>query len=295
MSKVRGGTARPIRLCDSARKRLSRHAIEVFQSLDLQRDPADTTSPEALRALLEQRHLPVHEAALDLEALAGGTPIPPDRHLGVFAALRSLEGGRGRPLGPEKLPRAEGQVLLPVIPRAHPALWIGASGALYLVDTETFGVVPAFDDPVQYLEALAILLETEPDPSPSARQPWHYLGIAGRVGAALASELDIPEFPPASGTHGGAWIREHLHLIEQNTTGLAVDTQATTTDPDEAVALLRAALAMNVEVRWSGPEHRPPAGQRPILAFSFSMGRNGPGREVAVYGGPGHYRFATRR
>ncbi|WP_437501174.1 hypothetical protein [Sorangium sp. So ce1099] len=63
MSKARGGSNRPIRLADSARGRLSPHAVDVFQELDLRPDPEHTTSPDALRALPEARGLPVHEGA----------------------------------------------------------------------------------------------------------------------------------------------------------------------------------------------------------------------------------------
>ncbi|WP_437572096.1 hypothetical protein [Sorangium sp. So ce542] len=71
MSKTRRNSDRPIRLADSARRRLSPHAVEIFQALDLRRDPEHTTSPDALRALLEARGLPAYEAALELESLAG--------------------------------------------------------------------------------------------------------------------------------------------------------------------------------------------------------------------------------
>ncbi|KYF63313.1 hypothetical protein BE11_47860 [Sorangium cellulosum] len=292
MSKARGGSDRPIRLADSARRRLSRHAVEVFQDLDLRRDPEHTTSPDALRALLEARGLPAYEGALELEGLAGGTPLPPDKRLGVFASLKALEGGR--PLRPEKLPRAGGEVLLPVVAKGYPSVWIGEGGQVYLVDTEAVGVVPAFDGPAQYLEALAIELETEPWPPEPERLQWHHISVAGLVGAAIAEVFYAVPFAPASGTHGAAWLREHLHIVEQNTPGFFVGTRVTTTDADEAVAALEAALATNLEVRWSGPQRRPRAGQRPVLSFTFGMGPNAPNREVAVWGEPGNYRIASR-
>ncbi|WP_437730462.1 hypothetical protein [Sorangium sp. So ce1335] len=292
MSKAHGSSGRPMRLSDSARKRLSRHAVEVFQELDLRRDPGHTATPDALRAMLEARGLPAYEAALELEGLAGGTPIPPDKRLGVFAALRALEGGR--PLGPEKLPRAGGEVLLPVVAKGYPSVWIGAGGTIYLVDTEGAGVAPAFDAPAQYLEALAIELETEPWPPEPERLQWHHISVAGLVGAAIAEPFYAPPFPPASGAHGAAWLRDHLHIVEQDTPGFFVGTRVTTTDADEAVAALEAALATNLEVRWSGPQRRPRAGQRPVLSFTFALGRNASDREVAVWGEPGDYRIASR-
>lgn len=200
MSKARGGSGRPIRLADSARRRLSRHAVEVFQDLDLRRDPEHTTSPDALRALLEARGLPAYEGALDLEGLAGGTPLPPNKRLGVFASLKALEGGR--PLRPEKLPRAGGEVLLPVVAKGYPSVWIGEGGQVYLVDTEAVGVVPVFDGPAQYLEALAIELETEPWPPEPERLQWHHISVAGLVGDAIAEVFYAVPFAPASGAHG---------------------------------------------------------------------------------------------
>lgn len=293
MSKPRGSSARPVRVADSARKRLSWHAIKVFQELDLRRDPEHTTTPDALRALLEVRGLPAYEGALELEELAGGAPIPPDKRLGVFAALRALEGRK--PLKPEKLPRADGGVLLPVVAKGYPSVWIGERGAVYLVDTEATGVAPAFDAPAQYLEALAIELETEPWPPEPERLQWHHVSVAGLVGDVIAAVFHAPPFLPASGAHGAAWLCEHLHIVEQNTPGFFVGTRVTTTDADEAVAALKAALATNLEVRWSGPQRRPRAGQRPLFSFTFSMGRHAPDREAAVWGEPGDYRIASRR
>ncbi|XXY47460.1 hypothetical protein WME91_46405 [Sorangium sp. So ce269] len=200
MSKARRGSDRPIRLADSARRRLSRHAVEVFQELDLHRDPEHTTSPDALRALLEARGLPVYEGALELEGVAGGTPLPPDKRLGVFASLKALEGGR--PLGPGKLPRADGKVLLPVVAKGYPSVWIGEGAKVYLVDTEAAGVAPAFDGPAQYLEALAIELETGPWPPEPERLQWHHISVAGREGdrgraggSRIAPALDDPAPP----------------------------------------------------------------------------------------------------
>ncbi|WP_437318703.1 hypothetical protein [Sorangium sp. So ce385] len=292
MSKARRHSDRPIRLTDSAPRRLSPHAVEVFQALDLRRDPEHTTSPDALRALLEARGLPAYEAALELEVLAGGAPLPPDKRLGVFASLKALEGRR--PLGPESLPRAGGKVLLPVVAKGYPSLWIGEGGTVYLVDTEATGVAPAFDGPAQYLEALAIELETEPWPPEPERLQWHHISVAGLVGAALAEVFSAPPFAPASGAHGAAWLREHLHIVEQNTPGFFVGTRVTTTDADEAVAALEAALSTNLQVRWSGPQRRPRAGQRPVLSFTFAMGQSAPDREAAVWGAPGDYRIASR-
>lgn len=284
---------RPVRLADSARKRLSRHAIQVFQELGLERDPELTTEPNALRAMLEARRLPVYEAALELEALAGGIRLPPTKHLGVFAALKALEGGR--PLDPSRLPRADGATLLPVVPQGYPSLWIGAAGVLYLVDTDAVGVAPAFDSPTHYLEALAIELETEPWPPDPEHRQWHHVSVAGLVGAEIAAVFDAPAFPPASGAHGAAFLREHLHVVEQDTPGFFVGTRVTTADTDEAVDALRAALTTNLEVRWSGPSQRPRAGQRQVLTFTFGMGRGAPDHEAAVWGGPGDYRIASRR
>jgi hypothetical protein len=298
MTKARGGSDRPLRLADSARRRLSRHAVEVFQELDLRRDPEHTTSHDALRALLEARGLPAFEGALELEGLAGGTPLPPDKRLGVFASLKALEGGR--PIRPERLPRAprrasgEGEVLLPVVAKGYPSVWIGEGGKVYLVDTEAAGVAPAFDGPAQYLEALAIELETEPWPPEPERLQWHHISVAGLVGAAVAEVFYALPFAPASGAHGATWLREHLHIVEQNTPGFFVGTRVTTTSADEAVAALEATLATNLEVRWSGPQRRPRAGQRPVLSFTFAMGPNAPDREAAVWGDPGDYRIASR-
>ncbi|WP_437923799.1 hypothetical protein WMF37_32900 [Sorangium sp. So ce291] len=210
----------------------------------------------------------------------------------MFAALKALEGGR--PLGPEKLPRAGREVLLPVVAKGYPSVWIGEGGTVYLVDTEAAGVAPAFDGPAQYLEALAIELETEPWPPEPERLQWHHISVAGLVGAAIAEALYAPPFPPASGAHGAAWLREHLHIVEQDVPGFFVGTRVTTTDADEAVAALEAALATNLEVRWSGPQRRPRAGQRPVLSFTFALGRNAPDREAAVWGEPGDYRIASR-
>jgi hypothetical protein len=271
---------------------LSRHAIEVFRDLDVRRDPELTTAPEALAAMLEARRLPVYEGALELERLAGGAPIPPNKHLGVFAALSALEGNK--PIGPERLPRVGGAVLLPVVPKGYPSLWIGEHGVLYLVDTEAAGIAPVFDSPVQYLEALAIELETEPWPQEPERPQWHYVGVDGLVGAELALALDAEPFPPATGDHGAAWLREHLHIVEQDAPSFFVETRVTTTDTDEAVAALKIALATRHEVRWGGPQRRPRAGQRPVLSFTSGMGRHASDREVAVWGEPGDYRIASR-
>ncbi|KYF98956.1 hypothetical protein BE20_33255 [Sorangium cellulosum] len=300
MSKARRHSDRPIRLADSARRRLSRHAVEVFQELDLRRDPEHTTSPDALRALLEARGLPAYEAALELEGLAGGTPLPPDKRLGVFASLKALEGGR--PLGPERLPRAGGKVLLPVVANGYPSLWIGEGGTVYLVDTEAARVAPAFDGPAQYLEALAIELETEPWPPEPERLQWHHISVAGLVGAAVAEVFYAPPFAPASGAHTAAWLREHLHIVEQNTPGFFVGTRVTTTDADEAVAWRRrsprtwrcagrgpsggrargSGLSCRSRSRWgrARPTGKPRCGARPATTASprgasASRGRSG--------------------
>ncbi|WP_437592398.1 hypothetical protein [Sorangium sp. So ce1000] len=68
MSMARGSSGHPSRLVDSARRRLCRHAVELFLELDLRRDPEHTTSPDARRAagtLLEARELPVYEGVLE--------------------------------------------------------------------------------------------------------------------------------------------------------------------------------------------------------------------------------------
>ncbi|WP_437967978.1 hypothetical protein WMF04_01185 [Sorangium sp. So ce260] len=70
---------------------------------------------------------------------------------------------------------------------SDPSVWIGEGGKVYLVDAETVGVVPAFDGPAQYLEALAIELETEPWPPEPERLQWHHISVAGGPPSRLPS------------------------------------------------------------------------------------------------------------
>ena len=281
---------------------LSGYALEVIDSLGLQRDEDLIGSPDRLRGLLEARGWPVYEAAFAYDEAVGGITLGGKTPLGVYAALRRRE--RERVPHDDELLNYQGKVLLPAEGSGITELWIDAEGTIY---NAYFGDLSGDDDgdyaKPRYATYTTLLeryaLQTDPiwgrDVALSDRRTRYTADVRARVGAELAAATNMPPWAPATDRYASVWRDgERLVMEHPNVETNWPETEARFDTLEDVVAFWDVAehLAPGASMRWAG---RAPDAPRPgdVVMRTYRLNASDRGlRDVAVCGQHGQLRIA---
>jgi hypothetical protein len=258
---------------EALREVLSPRAARVFEELAPRRDWERTCSREELTRRLEEKGLPVFEAALDFESCFGGLHVA--HHVfGVFASLDDFAGPGLVMVG------REGH---------HNRFAMDEAGLIYFIDREVHEAPIAVSASWKTWFERFQWARSCPPGSASFR-------VAGPAGGPIAEALLAPPAPEASDRFATLWFREgvavHEMLNDPFEDGAAV-TSVVAASLDDAVAALEvcrrrfptAPLLWTSELpRRAGRDTGEPALRVPL---DDRTGR-GP-RELWVHGKPGAF------
>jgi len=225
---------------------LSPLARERLAWLGLHRDAAWTVARAELAQRLRAMGWPCADAVLDAEDAVGGLAHPPDGHLGVAASLRYVRGEAPwqrddlQDYGLERDPRPPHEPLLPLWVPHDPRLWTGQDGRIVHgshIDGPGY-LTPTFEDAPHYVEVLALLDGFVVAFMRPLVLPRPRLEASSFAGEAIAAELGLTSFAPATRGVTRAWVGPGVHAVELDLPGFK---QGTDVVSDTAEGLVLAA------------------------------------------------------
>ncbi|XXX81260.1 hypothetical protein WMF30_21095 [Sorangium sp. So ce134] len=241
---------------------LSALARELLERLDLRRLAEWTVPREELKRELSSMGWPCSEAVVLAEETVGGFSHPPNGVFGVHASLRYLRGDVPwlrddlQSYGLRADPRDASSRLLPVWLAQDPRLWLALDGRVFYgshIDGPEY-LTLAFEDVRHYWEVLALLDGFVVAFMRPLAIPRPRLEASSFAGEAIARELGLACFAPASRGATRAWVGPGLHAVELDIAGFKRGTDVVS-DTTEGIVLAAAqALDTGGMARITSPE-----------------------------------------
>lgn len=248
------------------KRTLSQTPVEELHArlaaLGIERSPDWIVPSHVLRSELRDRGWPCSDAVLEAEETTGGLPHWPGGIFGVHASLSYLNGEAEwerddlQDYGLVPAPRDASSALLPVFLVHDPRVWLALDGRIVLgghIDGFD-NLVEAFEDTLHYWEVLALLdayLVALMRPLVLRRPRLEATSFAGR---AIASELGLSPFAPATRGTTRAWSGPGGNVVDLELPGFKVGTDVVA-DTVEGI-VLAASIALDAEgaARITSPE-----------------------------------------
>ncbi|WP_437819231.1 hypothetical protein [Sorangium sp. So ce1078] len=241
---------------------LSALARELLERLDRRRLAEWTVPRDELKRELSAMGWPCSEAVVRAEDTAGGFSHPPNGVFGVHASLRYLRGDA--PWLRDDLqsyelradPRDASSWLLPVWLAHDPRLWLALDGRVYYgshIDGPEY-LTLAFEDVRHYWEVLALLDGFVVAFMRPLAMPRPRLEASSFAGEAIARELGLASFAPASRGATRAWIGSGLHAVELDIPGFKRGTDVVSDTAEGIVLAAGQALDRGGTARITSPE-----------------------------------------
>ncbi|WP_437615246.1 hypothetical protein WMF20_17955 [Sorangium sp. So ce834] len=241
---------------------LSALARGLLERLDLGRLVEWTVPRDELQRELAAMGWPCSEAVLRAEEAVGGFSHPPNGVFGVHASLRYLRGEV--PWLRDDLqcydlradPRDGSLRLLPVWLVHDPRLWLALDGRVYYgshIDGPGY-LALAFEDVCHYWEVLALLDGFVVAFIRPLAMPRPRLEASSFAGEAIAHELGLSSFTPASRGATRAWIGPGLHAVELDIPGFKRGTDVVSDTAEGIVLAAAQALDAGGTARITSPE-----------------------------------------
>lgn len=281
---------------DALRGILSDRATREFERRGLSRDLSRTCDAATLRAMLEERGLPVYQAILDFEECCGGIADGPGSHFGLFSVIQEWErphrGVASARLDKDDLVSFDGHPLLPINdPNRAANDWMGEDGTIYYASADTGESSPDASSFVSFFERRALWSEWEGTP-----REKRTLVVPASVGVEIATALDLPAYAPATDAVGAWWVGDTEWVIErfEPCNHPRRSTLVHAESMDAVVRAVQAVMSKDSQalIEWYGPNGPPPAPDEPIVARApwYDYRASEAVGEILFIGSPGHYR-----
>ncbi|WP_437515007.1 hypothetical protein [Sorangium sp. So ce1099] len=241
---------------------LSALARKLLERLGLRRLEEWTVPRDELQRELSAMGWPCSEAVVRAEESMGGFSHPPNGVFGVHASLRYLRGEVPwlrddlQSYGARADPRDPSSRLLPVWLVHDPRLWLALDGHVYYgshIDGPEY-LTLAFEDVSHYWEVLALLDGFVVAFMRPLAMPRPRLETSSFAGEAIARELGLAPFAPASRGASRAWAGPGIHTVELDIPGFKCGTDVVS-DTTEGIVLAAAqALDGGGTARITSPE-----------------------------------------
>lgn len=235
---------------------------ERLAALGIERNAEWIVPSDVLRAELRARDWPCSDAVIQAEEATGGLPHWPGGVFGVHASLRYLQGEAEwdrddlQDYGLVPDPRDTSRALLPAFLVHDPRVWLALDGRVLLgghIDGFD-NVTPAFEDALHYWEVLALLdvyLVAFMRPLVLRRPRLEATSFAG---AAIAKELGLSPFAPATRGTTRAWSGPGANVVELRLPGFKVGTDVVADTAEGIVLATSMALDTEGAARITSPE-----------------------------------------
>lgn len=233
-----------------------------LERLGLRRFAEWTVPPDELSRALSAMGWPCSEAVLAAEEAVGGLSHWPNGVFGIHASLRYLRGEA--PWNRDDLqeyglcadPRAPKRKLLPLWVIEDPRVWLALDGRVFYgshIDGPEYFTL-AFEDVCHYWEALALLDGTLVAFNRPHIVPRPRLESSRFVGEAIARELALTPFAPATRGATRAWAGPSAHVVELDIPGFKQGTDVVSDSADGIVLAAAQALDAGGAARITSPE-----------------------------------------
>lgn len=240
---------------------LSALAQRLLQELGIGRDAAWTVGREELREELAAMGWPCSEEVLCAEESVGGFRYWTG-NFGVHASLRLV--GRDVPWDYDDLldyslradPRDSSKMLIPLWMLDDPWIWLGVDGCVFYgshIDGPDYFTF-AFEDVCHYWEVLALLDGYVVASLRDADVDRPRLEASGFVGEAVARELGLSAFAPATRGTTRAWVGQGARVVELDIPGFKEGTDVVSDAAEGIVLAAIEALNAGCAARIISPE-----------------------------------------